>query len=142
MVFSSRDVSIVPTFRALVARVDCEYRCSLRPNAPCAQQSLHELDGQPPKQALHPGLMLRARKQHIQIIRDEIAAGTRSSCENLSGVTPEPGYLAAAARGHNVRRAVEHGVNLKRVLATGALPHNIALLTFAEASTAPSIENH
>lgn len=80
-------------------------------------------------------------ERHAQMIRNEIAAGTRSSRENLSGVILEPGYLAASARGHKVRRAIEHGVNPARLLATGPLPQNMAVLTFATSETAPSIEN-
>jgi hypothetical protein len=80
-------------------------------------------------------------ERYTQIIRDEIAGGTRSSGENLSGVTLEPGYLAAAARGHNARRAIEHGVSPERVLTTGALPRNMAVLTFTKDETSPSIEN-
>jgi hypothetical protein len=76
-----------------------------------------------------------------QMIRNEIAAGTRSSRENLNGVVLEPGHLAASALGHNVRRAIEHGVNPARLLATGPLPQNMAVLTFATSETAPLIED-
>jgi hypothetical protein len=76
-----------------------------------------------------------------QMIRNEIAAGTRSSRENLYGVVLEPGHLAASALGHNVRRAIEHGVNPARLLATGPLPQNMAVLTFATSETAPLIED-
>ncbi|TFC17924.1 hypothetical protein E3O19_05380 [Cryobacterium algoritolerans] len=77
-------------------------------------------------------------ERYTQIIRDEIARGTRSSRENLSGVTLEPGHLSAAARGHNARRAIEHGVSPERVLTTGALPHNMAVLTFTKDDMARS----
>ena len=80
-------------------------------------------------------------ERYAHIIQNEIAAGTRSSRENLSGVALEPGHLAASARGHNVRRAVEHGVNPARLLATGPLPQNMAVLTFATSETAPLIED-
>jgi hypothetical protein len=80
-------------------------------------------------------------ERYSQMIRGEIAAGTWSSRENLSGVTLEPGFLAAAARGHNVRRGIEHGVSPKRVLSSGALPNNMAVLTFAKDDTAPQVEN-
>jgi hypothetical protein len=77
--------------------------------------------------------------RHAEMIRDEIAAGTRSSRESLSGVILEPGHLAAAARGHNARRAIEHGVSPERVLNTGALPHNMAVLTSTKDDTAPLV---
>ena len=80
-------------------------------------------------------------ERHAQMIRDTIAAGPRSSSESLTGVNLETGYLAASARGHHVRRALEHGVSPERVLATEALPQNIAVLTFAKGEAAPSIEN-
>ena len=79
--------------------------------------------------------------RHAQILRNDIAAGARSSRENLGGVVLEPGYLAASARGHNVRRAIEHGVSPGRLLATEPLPQNIAVLTFATSETVPSIED-
>jgi hypothetical protein len=63
-------------------------------------------------------------------IRVEIAAGNRSNRENLGGVVLEPGHRAAAARGRNVRRAIEHGVNPRPLLSDGPLPHNMALLWF------------
>ena len=79
--------------------------------------------------------------RHAQILRNDIAAGARSSRENLGGVVLEPGYLAASARGHNVRRAIEHGVSPGRLLVTGPLPQNMAMLTFATSETEPSIED-
>ena len=80
-------------------------------------------------------------ERHAQILRNDIAAGARSSRENLGGVVLEPGYLAASARGHNVRRAIEHGVSPGRLLPTGPLPQNMAVLTFATSETVPSIED-
>ena len=80
-------------------------------------------------------------ERHAQMICDEIAAGTRSSRESLSGVSLEPGYLAASARGRNFRRAIERGVNPERVLPTGALPQGMAVVFLTEDETAPSIEN-
>ncbi|MEO6532956.1 MAG: hypothetical protein ABIO06_05205 [Pseudolysinimonas sp.] len=79
-------------------------------------------------------------ERYAEMIRAEITAGTRSSRENVSGVALEPGHFAAAARGHNVRRAVEHGVNPERLLSTGALPQNMALLTSTEGEPAPLLE--
>jgi hypothetical protein len=76
-------------------------------------------------------------ERHTQMLRNEIVARTRSSHENLSGVVLEPGYLAASARGHNVRRALEHGVNPGWLLATGPLLQNMAVLTLATNETAP-----
>jgi hypothetical protein len=78
-------------------------------------------------------------ERRAELIHDDIAAGTRSSRENLSGVILEPGHLAAAARGHNARRAIEHGVSPERVLNTGALPHNMAVLTSTKDDTAPLV---
>lgn len=79
-------------------------------------------------------------ERYGETIRAEIAAGTRNSRESLSGVTLEPGHLAAAARGHNVRRAIEHGVNPERLLSDGALPHNMAMLTSAKVDPVPLVE--
>jgi hypothetical protein len=73
-----------------------------------------------------------------ETIRREIAVGSRSPEENVSGVTLPPGHLAAAARGHNVRRAIEHGVSPARILDTGPLPSNMAVLTFAKDDTGDS----
>lgn len=69
------------------------------------------------------------------MIQVEIAAGNRSDRENLSGVILEPGHIAAAARGHNVRRAIEHGVDPHPLLSGGPLPRNMALLRFAKDDT-------
>jgi hypothetical protein len=68
--------------------------------------------------------------QYTEVIRSEIAAGTRSNREWVSGIALEPGHLAAQARGHMVRRAIEHGVNPEPLLREGSLPHNMALLSF------------
>lgn len=74
------------------------------------------------------------------MIRDEIAAGGRSPDESVSGVTLEPGYLAASARGHSVRRAVEHGVSPGRILRMGPLPSNMAVLSSTEDETGAALE--
>ena len=71
-------------------------------------------------------------EKYTQKIRSEIAAGTRSNRETVSGVTFEPGHLAAQARGHEVRKAIEHGVDPEPFLQDGALPHNVSLLSFIE----------
>ena len=65
-------------------------------------------------------------------IEAEIAAGTRSNREHVSGVLLEAGYLAAQARGHDVRRAIEHGVDPEPLLRGGPLPSNMAILTAHE----------
>jgi hypothetical protein len=80
-------------------------------------------------------------ERYTQMIHDEIAAGTRSSGENFTGVTLEPGHLAAAARGHTVRRAIEHGVSAERLLSTGPLPHNMSVLTATRDDTPPPVGN-
>ncbi|WP_309617624.1 hypothetical protein [Salinibacterium sp.] len=74
-------------------------------------------------------------------IRVEIAAGNRSNRENLSGVVWEPGHRAAAARGHTVRRAIEHGVNPRPLLSDGPLPHNMALLWFTGDDRAQAVDD-
>lgn len=79
--------------------------------------------------------------RYVAMIRSEITAGYRSSHESVSGVTLEPGHLAAAARGHNVRRAIEHGVNPERVLSTGPLPTNMTVLTFTKDDTKSAVED-
>jgi hypothetical protein len=76
--------------------------------------------------------------QYTEVIRSEIAAGTRSNREWVSGIALEPGHLAAQARGHNVRRAIEHGVNPEPLLRSGPLPHNMALLTFQDEDSPPA----
>ncbi|HEY4152380.1 MAG TPA: hypothetical protein VGM38_03595 [Pseudolysinimonas sp.] len=64
-----------------------------------------------------------------ETIRAEIAAGARSPEEHISGGTWEPGHLAAAKRGHDVRRAIEHGVSPVRLLDGQELPQNMGMLT-------------
>jgi hypothetical protein len=75
--------------------------------------------------------------RHAELIRSEIAAGTRRARENISGVALEPGHLATAARGHDVRRAIEHGVSPELLLTAGPLPHNMAVLSFTDDDTPP-----
>lgn len=48
--------------------------------------------------------------------------------EHVTGAVWEPGHLARAATGHMVRRAIEHGADPSRLLASGELPDNMALL--------------
>lgn len=69
-----------------------------------------------------------------ELIRAEVAAGTRDARENVSGMRMSPGHLAAQAHGHTVRRAIEHGVNPAELDGAG-LPGNMALLR-AETSSA------
>ncbi len=68
-------------------------------------------------------------ERYAEAIDREIASGNRSSRENVSGVALEPGHISAAARGHNVRRAIEHGVNPTRLLQSGPLPSTMAVFT-------------
>lgn len=50
--------------------------------------------------------------------------------EHVTGTIWEPGHLARAATGHMVRRAIEHGADPSRLLASGELPGNMAFLQF------------
>lgn len=77
-------------------------------------------------------------ERHAQMLEDDTAAGARSSRGSLTGVVLEPGYLAASVRGHNVRRAMEHGVSPGRLLAFGPPPQNTAVMTFATSENPPS----
>ena len=74
-----------------------------------------------------------------EILRAEIAAGNRSDCENLSGVVLEPGHLAKAERGHNVRRAIDHGVNPEPLLSGGPLPQKMAVLSLTADNKVPVV---
>jgi hypothetical protein len=76
--------------------------------------------------------------QYTEVIRSEIAAGTRSSREWVSGMALEPGHLATQARGHNVRRAIERGVNPEPLLRNGPPPLNMALLSFHDEDSPPA----
>ncbi len=67
-------------------------------------------------------------ERYVEQIQGEIKAGTRSSRENVSGVALKPGYREEHARGHSVRRAMEHGVDPSPLLDDGPLPSNMALL--------------
>ena len=60
-------------------------------------------------------------------IRAEILADTRSNTEHVSGTVMHPGYQAAQARGHAVRRAVNHGADPRPLLSDGPLPTNMAV---------------
>ena len=71
----------------------------------------------------------REFKRYAAAIHSEIASGERDSRETVSGVEFEPGHASAAARGHNVRRAIEHGANPSRILKSGPLPHNMAVFS-------------
>jgi hypothetical protein len=44
-------------------------------------------------------------------LRLEQAAGTRSTREQISGVTFPAGYRAEAARGHAIKTAIQHGAS-------------------------------
>ena len=79
--------------------------------------------------------------RYAAMIGAEIAADIRSDHENLSGVALEPGHLAAAARGHNVRRALEHGVNPQPLLSDGPLPQSMAILSFTKEDAAHATED-
>lgn len=65
------------------------------------------------------------------VVRAEIAAGTRDRREQISGMQLSPGHLAAQARGHAVKRAIEHGVNPTALLADGPLPESMDMLSAA-----------
>lgn len=62
----------------------------------------------------------------------QIAAGTASAGEHLTGMRREAGSRAAAARGHRMRRAFEHGVSAERLVAEGPLPPNMSFLTLSD----------
>ena len=81
---------------------------------------------------------LRELERYDVRIRSEIAAGTRSDREMVSGTTWEPVHLAAQKRGHAVRRAIEHGVDPEPLLRDGPLPSNMAVLTFSEDASPPT----
>lgn len=74
-------------------------------------------------------------ERYAAVINHEIASGNRSSRENVSGTVLEPGHISAAARGHNLRRAVEHGVNPTGLLRSGPLPRNMAILSTSVETT-------
>ncbi|MET4637701.1 hypothetical protein [Mycetocola sp. 2940] len=76
--------------------------------------------------------------RYTELIRSEIAVGTRSNRESVSGIALEPGHLAAQAGGHDVRRAIEHNVNPERLLRTAPIPHNMALLGFHDEDSPPA----
>ncbi len=71
------------------------------------------------------------------MIRDEVAAGQRSSREGVSGVVLKPGELEEAARGRNVRRALEHGVSWVQAQTLGPRPTNMAVLTSENYAATP-----
>lgn len=51
--------------------------------------------------------------------------------EHISGLVMEPGYLARAANGHLVRRAIDHGVYAER-LRDIELPGSMAVFTVGD----------
>jgi hypothetical protein len=63
-------------------------------------------------------------------IEDRRRAGRGERSEHATGTVWEPGHLSRAATGHMVRRAIEHGADPSRLLATGELPQNMTLLEF------------
>lgn len=63
-------------------------------------------------------------------VEDRRDAGSGDRRQHVSGTVWEPGHLARAATGHMVRRAIEHGADPSRLLASGELPENMALITF------------
>jgi hypothetical protein len=70
-------------------------------------------------------------ERYTQRIRSEIDAGIRSDFEHVSGVTRHPGYHAEHARGHLVRRAIEHGVNPLPLLEGTELPSSVSIASFS-----------
>lgn len=64
----------------------------------------------------------------------QIAEGRGSadsdSREHVTGTVWEPGDRARAATGHMVRRAMEHGSDPSRILESGTLPSNMAIMQF------------
>lgn len=61
-------------------------------------------------------------------VRDEIGDGTRDPEDwAVSGRVLHPGYRDEQARGRCVRRAIEHGVDPRPLLAYGHLPSNMAV---------------
>lgn len=52
--------------------------------------------------------------------------------EHVTGTVWEPGDRARAATGHLVQRAIEHGADPSRILESGTLPSNMALLRFED----------
>jgi hypothetical protein len=78
----------------------------------------------------------REFEQLIKRLSDELerrrASGEEvDSREHISGHVMEPGHLARAARGHLVRRAVEHGIFPEQLLFV-ELPNNIAVFRVAQ----------
>jgi hypothetical protein len=63
-------------------------------------------------------------------LRAEQAAGARSDREQISGTVLPAGYLAAAARGHAVRKAVQHGAAIR--IQSKELPKSLAFLRNAD----------
>jgi len=61
-------------------------------------------------------------------VRDEIGGGTCDPRDEVvSGSVLHPGYRDEQARGHLVRRAMEHGVDPRPLLTGGPLPSNMAV---------------
>jgi hypothetical protein len=63
---------------------------------------------------------LRARRQCGEAVDER---------EHISGVTLEPGDRSLAAKGHAVRKAVEHGVSPHRLLTEPDLPAGMRLFS-------------
>ncbi|MFU8945120.1 hypothetical protein ACLRGF_00130 [Mycetocola zhadangensis] len=76
----------------------------------------------------------RAFSAYAERTQSKTADGKPSPAESgpITGKVMKPGYLAEQARGHNVRRAIEHGADPTPFLADGPLPHNISVLTMRE----------
>ena len=69
--------------------------------------------------------------RYAAAVTAEIAAGTRSPRENVSGGEKEAGYQAAHARGRNVGRAIAHGASPRAIMNSGSLPSNMAVISFS-----------
>ncbi len=66
---------------------------------------------------------------HGQIERERTSAKS-DPAEHVTGTVWEPGDRARATTGHLVRRALEHGADPSRILKSGPLPSNKAILQF------------
>ena len=74
----------------------------------------------------------RAFLAYAETVRSEVAAGSRSPGEGgpITGTVMEPGYRAEQARRHNIRRAIEHGVDPGPFVASGPQPEGMAVWTW------------
>lgn len=59
-------------------------------------------------------------------VQAEIAAGTRSDREQVSGTVLEAGHRASHARARDLKRAMQHGVAADRFLRSGPLPSSVS----------------